>query len=240
MRYEPPLIPAILLKRYKRFLADVQSDALGGVELTAHCANPGSMRGLIEAGGRAWLFDSRNPKRKLRYSLELVELEGGATVCVNTARANQVVFEALLAQEIDAFRGYTPRAEVRWTEGAETTRFDFHLTSPEGGEVFLEVKSVTYLMGVGLAGFPDSVTTRGQKHLRSLIEVAESGRRAALLFCVNRDDVEIVAPATEIDPIYGMTLIKAREAGVELYAFAAEITPEGIQLGRALEVQLNE
>lgn len=248
MRYDPPLIEARLIKRYKRFLADVSVTALpegatplsdqgeGALAFTAHCANPGSMKGLAVEGARVWLRDSQNPKRKLRYSLELIETVTGACVCVNTASANPLVAEALDAGQITEVLGYQHRAEVKWSgshrgEPVEA-RFDFALTSgaspnhkksPPVG--YLEVKSVTYAPdpegAPGLVAFPDAVTARGLKHLRALSAVAQSGQRAILLFCVNRDDATRVTIAEEIDPAYAKGLREARSAGVEVLAYRA-------------------
>ena len=231
MEWTPPLIKSNLLRRYKRFLADVSGDSLEG-ELVVHCANPGSMKGLLEPQCEAWISDSCNPKRKLRYSLELLRLASGAMVCVNTSRANRIVAEALSEGLIKELREHSHKAEVKWS-GEEETRFDFKLTplqdvqgdstqgdSTQGDSkkpsVYLEVKSVTYLLREGVAGFPDSVTSRGQKHLRSLMEVVKSGQRACLLFCVNRTDVNAVSPAELIDPVYAQLLREAVQVGVEV------------------------
>ena len=251
MRYDPPLLEVTLLKRYKRFLADVSAEALpeGVPQLadeepgcfTVHCANPGSMSGLAVPGARAWVQDSGNPKRKLRYSLELIETSEGAHVCVNTARANHLVAEALQEGLISEVAHYTHRAEVKWsgadheTGAAIEARFDFALdasscdemisTPPKG---YLEVKSVTYapdpVLLPGRVAFPDAVTKRGLKHLRALSAVALSGQRAVLLFCVNRDDAREVTIAEEIDPAYAQGLRDALKAGVEVFAYRANAT----------------
>lgn len=271
MRYEPPLLEARLIKRYKRFLADIQAPRLpeGATQLddhasgafTAHCANPGSMRGVAVADARVWIQDSRNPKRKLRYSLELIETPEGARVCVNTARANQLVGEALQEGGVREVAGSVHRAEVKWSgvgsagEALEA-RFDFALWShtsegphtsesssaasltalPPSG--YLEVKSVTYapdpVANPGLVAFPDAVTARGLKHLQALSAVARSGGRAVLLFCVNRDDAREVTIAEEVDPAYAAGIRVAIEAGVEVIAYATTLTPHEQRLGERL------
>lgn len=270
MRYEQPLLEVRLVRRYKRFLADVQADQVpeGAVQIpaeaqgsfTVHCANPGSMNGLAVSGARAWVQDSGNPKRKLRYSLELIETHQGARVCVNTARANRLVAEALDLNLISELQPHTYRTEVKWTGQDRFTgqvleaRFDFALDSgglsnevnstsispftdhpPKG---YLEVKSVTYAPDPthqpGLVAFPDSVTTRGLKHLKALSAIAASGERAVLLFCVNRDDAEQVTIAEEIDPAYAQGIRDAREAGVEIIAYRAEATLHEHKLTRRL------
>lgn len=244
MIYTPPLIPAKLLRRYKRFLADVEltPTAQRGSEpqaLTAHCANPGSMRGLIEEGGEAWLFDSQNPKRKLPYSLELLKLSSGALVCVNTARANTLMAEALSDQRLEPFKGLEAQAEVKWA-GEHASRFDFALREPGADEWsgYLEVKSATLSLEGGVGAFPDAVTTRGLKHLEALLEVKRSGLRAVLCFVVMRDDVQRFRVASEIDPAYAEGLQRAIAGGVEVYVYACSLCPQaGLELtGEQLDV----
>lgn len=257
MRYDPPLLEGRLLKRYKRFLADVHIEPLplGAKQLegeapgvfTSHCANPGSMRGLAVQGARVWVHDSGNPKRKLRYSLELIETREGASVCVNTARANQVVIEALKEGRIPEVIQYQWKPEVKWSGRAlngETldARFDVGLYSADPTESepvgYLEVKSVTYAPDPetqpGLVAFPDAVTARGLKHLQALSSVARSGQRAILLFCVNRDDAQQVTVAAEIDPAYAQGMRDAIDAGVEVIAYSTRINSLEHRLGSLL------
>ena len=249
MQYAPSLIEARLIKRYKRFLADVYMAELpdgahpiecdlvpiGQHAFTAHCANPGGMRGLVTPHQRAWLYDSNNPKRKLRYSLELVETAEGAIVCVNTARANTLVGEAILGELIPTFNQVTIQSEVTWGVGEHRSRFDFAFweqghnktTHPTG---YLEVKSVTHapdpIGRPGVVAFPDAVTARGLKHLEALIEVIQSGQRAVLCFCVNRDDATEVTIADHIDPAYAKGMRRALEAGLEVIAVKTEVSSD--------------
>ena len=230
----PPLLEGTLLRRYKRFLADVR--LADGQQHVVHCPNPGSMKRCAPEGGRVWVSRSSNPRRKLPLTWELVE-EGGALVNVNTARANPVVAEALAADGVPELRGSDEvQAEVRYGEG---TRFDFALRFGER-TCFLEVKSVTLGDTPGLSIFPDSVTKRGQKHLRELVHAKRAGHRAVLLFAVGRDDTRRVRPADEIDPEYGRQLRAAADAGVELLAYRCRIDlePPAIGLDERLPIEL--
>ena len=232
MRFSSPLLEGRLLRRYKRFLADVELSGIGVV--TAHCANPGSMRTCMVEGGRVWLSRSDNPKRKLAYTWELAEV-GDALVCVNTARANDVVAEALAAGVITELVGYRHiEREVRY---GEHSRIDFALR--DGSDTcFVEVKSVTLHGGGTLAAFPDSVSARGSKHLRDLMRAVTEGHRAVLLFCCNRTGVSAVRPADEVDPRYGYTLRQARARGVELLCYRTQMNEHGLSLTERLPVQL--
>lgn len=245
MRYIPELIEVRLERRYKRFLADVHTPLLpeGAQQLegepagtfTVHCANPGSMKGLVEPNARAWIFDSGNPKRKLRYSLELVETREGAIVCVNTVRANALIWETLELKRIPQLAHLVFRPEVSWGEGAHRSRFDFAFWASGADPTappplgYLEVKSVTYAPDPraqsGRVAFPDAVTARGLKHLDALSEVVQQGYRAVLCFCVNRNDARSVTIAEEIDPAYAAGLRRAKAVGVEVIAIRAEATP---------------
>lgn len=208
---------------------------------TAHCANPGSMRGLIEEGARVWLSDSYDPndpkthKRKLRYSLEHIELSETptrptATICVNTLRANAVAHQGISAGRVRALKGITLRPEVAWDRGAERARLDFalcdpHATAPSEPIGYLEVKSATLSLAPHEAAFPDSVTDRGQRHLKALMEIRRAGLRAVLLFVIMRNDARSFRPAHEIDPRYATLLQEARDAGVEIYAHVCHLDP---------------
>lgn len=243
MRFPDPLIRGRLLRRYKRFLADVVLD--DGGEVVAHCANPGSMMGLADPGAAVWLSPSSNPARKLKYSWELVEVPGqggnegsAALVGIHTGRANALVAEALENGRIAELAGYARRrAEVPY---GNASRVDF-LLEPEAGAArppcYLEVKSVTLRRGGRLAEFPDAVTARGAKHLAELAEVAGQGARAVLLFLVQRDDCDAVAAAADIDPAYAAALGKARAAGVEVLAYGCALNPQAIALDRPLALE---
>ena len=232
MDFSEPLIPGTLLRRYKRFLADVELD--DGTTITAHTPNTGSMLGCAEPGFRVWLRDTANPKRKYRYAWEMVEVDGGALVGIDTGLPNKLVAEAVEQGVIAELQGYeTIRPEVRY--GRENSRADL-LLEGEAGRCFVEVKNVTAAVGDGVAVFPDAVSARGTKHLRELMDVVAQGDRAVMCFCVQREDVAEVRPADAIDPLYGATLREALAAGVEAIAYGAEVSPRGVRLARRLAV----
>lgn len=227
MRFEPPLTAGILVRRYKRFLADVTID---GRAATAHCANPGSMLGLALPGSRIWLSLSNNPARKLRHSWELVEA-GGALVGINTGYANRVAEEAIRAGKIEGLAGYgSLRREVAYGDGS---RVDFLLESPGRPPCYVEVKSVTLKRGA-TAEFPDAVTARGTRHLRELAAMRRAGARAVMLFLAQRSDCNRLTIAGDIDPAYEAALTEAQAAGVEVMAQACRLSPAGIEVGHKL------
>lgn len=230
MNFAAPLVPGRLVRRYKRFLADVIID--GETEMvTAHCANPGSMLGLAVPGSRVFVEPSADPKRKLRWSWRLVEAEG-TLVGIDTGHANAIVAEALAAGRIPELAGFASRrAEVAYGTGS---RVDFLLEDP--GRCFLEVKSVTLSRRPGLAEFPDSVTARGTKHLQELSAEIEKGHRAALLYLVQRGDAAAFAPAADIDPAYVEAFQKATARGLLALCYACTVTPAGITLDRPVPI----
>ncbi len=233
MRFDPPLEEGRLLRRYKRFLADIET--AGGEQLTIHCPNTGSMLNCMSEGCRVWFSRSQDPKRKLPGTWELGETPHGRLACINTARANALVEEALRGGVITELAGFTGlRREVRF--GEENSRADFCLEFTTG-PAWIEVKSVTLgFADSAVAAFPDARTERGSRHLRELEAQARAGVRAVQLYCVNLSGIEAVRAAQEIDPAYAAGLREAREAGVEVLAYGAEITPEAIRLVRRLEV----
>jgi sugar fermentation stimulation protein A len=232
VEFSEPLIPATLLKRYRRFLADVRLD--DGTELTVHVPNTGSLLGCAEPGLRVWLSDSGNPERKYRYTWERVDVMG-ARVGINTHRANALVGEALQAGLIPELAGYGQRtAEVRF--GHENSRIDWLLQQPGKPDCYLEVKNVTAAVQDGIALFPDAVSARGTKHLRELMRVVEAGGRGVLLFCVQRTDAQEVRPADAIDAKYGQTLREARAAGVEVLAWRSVMDHRSQRLVQAIPV----
>jgi sugar fermentation stimulation protein A len=236
VRFPVPLVGARLIKRYKRFLADVTLD--DGTALTAHCPNTGSLLGCHTPGSRVWLSRSDNPKRKYAYTWELVDLGDGALVGVNTGRSNALVREAIESGIIVELAGYDEiRPEVCY--GDENSRVDFLLTGGDGA-CYLEVKNVTAAVDEGIALFPDAVSTRGTRHLRELIRTLGDGshadQRAVLCYCVQRCDVREVRPADDIDPDYGRTLREALDAGVEVIAYRAEVNPEAVALAERIPV----
>ncbi len=227
MRFDPPLIPGILVRRYKRFLADIEID---GRPETVHCANPGSMLGLAAPGSPIWLSVSDNPARKLRLRWELVAVQD-TLVGINTGYANRLAEEAIRAGRIGSLAGYGEmRREVAYGEGS---RIDFLLEGQERPPCYVEVKSVT-LKRRAVAEFPDSVTARGARHLRELATAARSGARAVMLFVAQRGDCRRLAIAADIDPVYAGELARAREAGVEVLAYACRVSPASIEIAHPL------
>ncbi|WP_458527370.1 DNA/RNA nuclease SfsA [Onishia taeanensis] len=251
----PPLEPGTLIRRYKRFLADVRLD--DGREVVAHCPNTGSMRAVNVPGARVWLSPSDNPKRKLGWTWELIALPqpggGTALASVHTGRTNAIVEEALRAGHIAPLAGY---AELKRELRLEDARLDFCLSGTDRGaegsretcqetpqEAYVEVKQVTLREADGHGYFPDAVSERGRRHLEVLSRLASEGRRAVLLFCVAHDGIDDVAPAAHLDPGYARALGEAVAAGVEVLAYGCEIdwqgeAPVGIRLARPLPVSL--
>ncbi len=240
MRFCSELIPATLVRRYKRFLADVELD--DGRLVTAHVANPGGMIGLQQAGSRVWLSRSADVKRKLPHSWELIEADFGAgyeLVGVNTAHPNTLVAEALAAGAIPALSGYRRiRREVRYGEGAFGTasRIDFLLEDAERPPCYLEVKNVHLLRRDGLAEFPDSVTARGARHLDELAAMAAAGARAVMLYVVQIGSARAFGLARDIDPAYGRAFDRATAAGVEALAYGCRLTLDGIELTQPVPI----
>lgn len=233
MRFTTALEQGRLVRRYKRFLADIVTDE--GEHLCIHCPNTGSMLNCMGEGARVWFQRNSDPKRKLPGTWELVETPQGRLACVNTARANRLVEEALLAGVISELAGFTAlKREVAY--GVENSRVDFRLNYP-AGPAYVEVKSVT--LGFGdtvVAAFPDAVTTRGARHLRELAALAREGIRAVQLYCVNLTGIEAVRPASEIDPLYADALREAVAAGVEVLAYGVELSEQEIRLAHRLPV----
>lgn len=235
MRFATSLEQGRLIRRYKRFLADIVTDA--GEHLCIHCPNTGSMLNCMGEGARVWFQRNSDPKRKLPGTWELVETPQGRLACINTARANRLVEEALLAGVVEELNGFTAlKREVAY--GVENSRVDFRLDFADG-PAFVEVKSVTLGFGdTAVAAFPDAVTTRGARHLRELAALARDGVRAVLLYCVNLTEIEAVRPASEIDPHYAAALHEAQAAGVEVLAYGVELSHDEIRLVRRLPVIL--
>ena len=228
MKFEEPLLKATLLKRYKRFLADVVLE--DGSEITAHCANPGSMIGVADPGSVVWLSPNRNPKAKLPYRWEMIEVAGGL-VGINTARPNRIVEEAISQARVPELKGYeTMRREVKY---GRNSRIDLLLEGP--GRCYVEVKNVT-LRRQGFAEFPDAVTARGAKHLRELSDMIEKGHRAVMLYLVQRMDCRTFRLARDIDPEYGAAFDKALAAGVEALAYGCRLTCQEITLDTPLHI----
>jgi sugar fermentation stimulation protein A len=235
MRFTKPLIPAILVRRYKRFLADVTLSS--GEQLTAHVANPGSMIGLADPGAQVWLSKSDNPKRKLAYSWELVAVDFGAGpefVGINTMHPNALVAEAIAADLIPELAGYTKaRREVKY---GKNSRIDFLLEAPARASCYVEVKNVHRMRQPGLAEFPDAVTARGAKHLDELGGVIAAGNRAVMLFLIQIGSATRFALARDIDPHYGRAFDRARARGVEAIARRCALTADAIVVSEAVPI----
>ncbi|MFC6632813.1 DNA/RNA nuclease SfsA [Microbulbifer taiwanensis] len=229
MKLNPPLQQATLMRRYKRFLADIETPS--GETFTIHCPNTGSMKNCWVENTPCWYSDSGNPKRKYRHTLEVTTTPEGALAGVNTGRANALVEEAITNGIITELQGYDElRREVRY--GDENSRIDLLLSGPQG-DCYVEVKNVTLAEG-GRGLFPDAVSSRGAKHLRELQKLAGNGVRAVLFYCVQHTGIETVEAAREIDPEYAQTLDAAVAAGVEVIAYRASISAEEIVLAEAI------
>ncbi|HXZ48183.1 MAG TPA: DNA/RNA nuclease SfsA [Usitatibacter sp.] len=231
MIFTGQLVEGRLIRRYKRFLADVQ---LARGVVTAACPNTGSMLGCCEPGSRVWLSESANPKRKYRHTWEIVEADE-VLVGINTGLPNALVHEAIAAGAIPELGGYAIlRREVPF--GEERSRVDLLLEAPGREPCYVEVKNVTAAVRRGVALFPDAVSDRGSKHLRELIRLKAAGRRPVQLYCVQRGDVREVRPADGIDPEYGRMLREATAAGVEVLAYRARVTLREIALEQRIPV----
>jgi sugar fermentation stimulation protein A len=229
MEFPTPLVPARLVRRYKRFLADVVFD--DGRTAVAHCPNPGSMIGLAEPGQRVWLMPSR-PGAKLAWSWKLVELPDGHWAGIDTGVPNRVVGEALAARALPALAAYSRvRPEVRY---GRASRVDFLLSGPGLPDAYVEVKNVHLRREGDWAEFPDCVTARGARHLEELAAVAVSGGRAVLLYVVQRTDCARFRLAGDLDPGYAAAAAAARAAGVEMLCHGTRIGPDGVCLAEPL------
>ncbi len=252
MEYERPLLTGKLIQRYKRFLADIELTTpieRAGEVVTAHCANTGSMTNCKDEGAKVWLFDSKNPKRKLPLSWEWVEVEGQYKACINTARANQLVKEALLENrinEVEVSPSEFLKAEPKVDEG----RLDFVVSNDQNEALtYIEVKSVT-LLGTDVSGaedgqgkenigyFPDAVTSRGLKHLEVLMRLKAEGQRSILFFCVPHEGIKQVRVAEHVDPAYAEKLREALAAGIEVLAYQVEFQSQGMVLNKAIDVAI--
>lgn len=225
MEFATPLVPARLIRRYKRFLADVRLE--DGQEVTAHCANPGSMMGLASPDTKIWLEPNDDPKKKLKYGWRLVDHENGHFTGVDTSVPNRTLKTALVARQVPHLPPYTlVRPEVKY---GRNSRIDF-LLSGDGPDIYVEVKSVTLSRQRGLAEFPDSVTARGAKHLAELADMAAAGHQAFIYYLVQRTDCSAVTLAADIDPAYKAAFERATAAGVKVLAQSCKITPKAIKL----------
>ncbi|MEZ7831220.1 MAG: DNA/RNA nuclease SfsA [Gammaproteobacteria bacterium] len=222
MQLQKKLQVGVLRKRYKRFLADITTEA--GETITIHCPNTGSMKNCQEPGSKVWYSDSENPKRKYVCTWDFVEVDKSHIVGINTGLANKLVHEAIASDRIDELAGYESlRTEVAY--GEQKSRIDLLLegtASDPAALCYVEVKNVSLGLGDGLGSFPDAVTTRGQKHLQELLHMHTLGHRAVLLFCVQHSGIQRITPADNIDPEYGRLLREVVSKGVEVLAYRVE------------------
>lgn len=238
MKFHAPLIEGTLVNRYKRFFADVKLTT--GVIVTAHCANSGSMLSVKEPGSRVWLSPAANPARKLRYTWEIIEVDGGM-VGINTSLPNGLVAEAIEAGQIKELKGYA--SLKREQKYGKNSRIDILLESPGKPPCYVEVKNVTLKRGSGPqypAEFPDSVTERGAKHLVEMADMVAGGARAVMVYLVQRGDCQRFQVAADIDPTYAKGLKTALAQGVEAVCYGCEVSPDGITITKALTLDLPE
>lgn len=247
MRFQTPLVPARLIRRYKRFLADIELETPfnGETRVTAHCANPGSMMGLADPGSRIWVEPNDDPKKKLNFGWRLVDHENGHFTGVDTSVPNRALRSALFDHNVPGLVDYDVDYDQVLPEQkyGENSRIDFLLrqtraaTAPGtviSSDTYVEVKSVTLSRTPGLAEFPDSVTARGTKHMHELASMARAGHRAIVLYLVQRTDAQAVTLAQDIDPTYAAALIGAMQDGVQVMAIATTISPTAIEIGEPL------
>jgi len=233
MDFVPPLLGGLLVRRYKRFLADI-IDA-SGRPFTIHCPNPGAMSGCADSGSRVWYSQSTNANRKYACTLEIVETSRGELVGVNPSRANAIVGEALETQRISGFDGMVVNREARIP--GEDGRFDFRLDRDDA-RCYLEVKSVTLSRGEGLGAFPDAKSDRARRHVESLQRMRDAGHRAVLFLCAQHNGIERVTTAGDIDPAYADAVRRAQRSGVEVIAYRTRVSREGLTLTDRIEVCL--
>lgn len=230
MEFQQKLVHGTLIRRYKRFLADIRLD--DGTVTVAHCTNSGSMKSCLEEGAEVYLSPAADPKRKTPYTWEMIKINED-WVGINTANPNRIIYDAVREGVIAGLSGFTNvKREVKYKD----SRFDVYAES-ETEKVFIEVKNVT-LKEREFALFPDAVTTRGQKHLKTLMKVAENGMRAVMIYVIQRSDVNIFAPAKHIDPEYAKLLEEAYKNGVEIIPCRVKVTPERLFIEETLPFQI--
>lgn len=236
MKFASPLVRGRLIKRYKRFLADVSLD--DGTTITCTCPNTGSMLGLTAPGSVVWMSESDSPTRKYRHTWEMIENDLGSgpmLVGINTGHPNKLVTEAIEAGRIAPLKGYS--SLKREQKYGVNSRIDILLDDEAKGRAYVEIKNVHLMRHVGVAEFPDSVTERGAKHLRELAEMVRGGHRAVMLFLVQRADAASIALAADIDPGYAAAFKEATAAGVEALAYRCRLTPEEIIVDRKIPIR---
>ncbi|TCO08432.1 DNA/RNA nuclease SfsA [Natronoflexus pectinivorans] len=232
MIFQQKLVHGTLIKRYKRFLADIKLDS--GEIVTAHCTNSGSMKSCLEEGAEVYISHVTDPKRKTRFTWEMIKINGD-WVGINTSHPNKIAYNAILNREIPGLDNYSSaRREVKFDE----SRLDI-LAENDREKCAIEVKNVTMKDGE-FARFPDARTERGLKHLHTLIRLKKEGFRVAMVYIIQRSDVNLFGPAHDIDPEYSNTLILAEKEGVEIFPVQVKVEPEGIHVCRVLEYKLNK
>ncbi|MCA9731762.1 MAG: DNA/RNA nuclease SfsA [Deferribacteres bacterium] len=233
MHFDPPLKKGRLIRRYNRFLADIELE--NGTIVIAHCPNSGRMTGCAMPNSTVYIAPALNTNRKLKYTWELTFLHKNNWVGVNTLRTNRIVEEALLMRRIPELAEYSSlQREVKY---GEKSRIDFLLTTDRDAKIFVEVKNVS-LVENGIARFPDAVTTRGQKHLKELMNMVGMGHRAVLFFLVNRQDAHSFAAAELIDPVYAQLFGKAIKSGVEILVYQTKADNHNITVGKSLPLNI--
>jgi sugar fermentation stimulation protein A len=236
VKFPVELIEGRLLKRYKRFLSDIELST--GELITAHCPNTGSMKRCQQDNARVWVSESDNPKRKLAYTWELVEVDEQYLACINTGYPNKLVGEAIANGVVTELVGYAEqKAEVKY---GEKSRIDWLLTGSDGRKCYVEVKNVTLLEEDGLGYFPDAVTDRGRKHLYELAKMVEEGHRAVMFFCVSHTGINSVTPAAHIDKKYAQAFIEVVAKGVEVIAYQVAIDSQEMKVMRSVPVVMPE
>ena len=236
MKFDPPLIRGTLLKRYKRFMADIELE--DGKVVTAHCANSGSMLSVNEPGAEVWVTHVDDPKRKLKYTWQMIKI-GEGLVGINTGHPNRIVAEAIEAGEIEELSGYD--SLKREQKYGQNSRIDILLEGKSKPMTYVEVKNVTmrrHLEKGSPVEFPDGVTARGTKHLKELADMVSAGHRAVMFYLVQRNDADQFVIAEDIDPEYAATLREVRAKGVETICYACELTPQNIEIIRPLTLDL--
>lgn len=236
MKFPTKLLEGRLIKRYKRFLSDIELST--GEVIVAHCPNTGSMKRCQQDNARVWVSESNNPKRKLAYTWELVEIDEQYLACINTGYPNKLVGEAIANGVVPELTGYAEqKAEVKY---GENSRIDWLLTGGDGRKCYVEVKNVTLLEEDGQGYFPDAVTERGRKHLYELASMVEEGHRAVMFFCVSHTGIDSVTPAAHIDPKYAQAFVEVVERGVEVIAYQVAIDPQGMLVTHSVPVKMPE
>ena len=233
MEFENPLIPGVLIKRYKRFFVDVK---VKDKVITAHCPNTGSMLGLLNNKNKVWITKANNEKRKLKYTLQIIE-DNGSKVGVNTHLTNKIVHEALnnnFFKELDENLEIIPERKF-----GDNTRFDF-LVKSKNKNIFIEVKNVTLSRQKKLAEFPDAVTTRGLKHLVELIKASKLGFKCYILYVIQRDDCNFFKVANDIDPEYSKLLTLAHKKKINIICYDCKFSSKGIKLNKKIKLKINE